>query len=203
MDFKELAENRRSVKYFDEDKDVDLDTIKKIINLATYSPSAFNLQPWSIIAVRSEEAKKRLYKLADEQGKILKASTTLIMVGDRTGFEEYNPVWKRVEDKLGSEKKEIILKANRKLYGETEEKRIKFGELNTGLLAMSIMYSASYYGVDSHPVGGIDAKGIKEEFNIEGNKHVVMLICLGHFNEEKTMKPRKHRKKFEDFVEVV
>ncbi|MBG0763854.1 MAG: nitroreductase family protein [Tissierellales bacterium] len=203
MDFKELAENRRSVKYFDKDKDVDLDTIKKIINLATYSPSAFNLQPWSIIAVRSEEAKKRLYKLADEQSKILKASTTLIMIGDRTGFEEYNPVWKRVEDKLGSEKKEIILKANRKLYGETEEKRIKFGELNTGLLAMSIMYSASYYGVDSHPVGGIDAKGIKEEFNIEGNKHVVMLICLGHFNEEKTMKPRKHRKKFEDFVEIV
>ena len=203
MDFKELAENRRSVKYFDKDKYVDLDTIKKIINLATYSPSAFNLQPWSIIAVRSEEAKKRLYKLADEQGKILKASTTLIMIGDRTGFEEYNPVWKRVEDKLGSEKKEIILKANRKLYGETEEKRIKFGELNTGLLAMSIMYSASYYGVDSHPVGGIDAKGIKEEFNIEGNKHVVMLICLGHFNKEKTMKPRKHRKKFEDFVEVV
>lgn len=203
MDFKELAENRRSVKYFDKDKNVNLDTIKKIINLATYSPSAFNLQPWSIIAVRSEEAKKRLYKLADEQGKILKASTTLIMIGDRTGFEEYNPVWKRVEDKLGSEKKEIILKANRKLYGETEEKRIKFGELNTGLLAMSIMYSASYYGIDSHPVGGIDAEGIKEEFNIEGNKHVVMLICLGHFNEEKTMKPRKPRKKFEDFVEVV
>jgi nitroreductase len=203
MDFKELAENRRSVKYFDKDKYVDLDTIKKIINLATYSPSAFNLQPWSIIAVRSEEAKKRLYKLADEQGKILKASTTLIMIGDRTGFEEYNPVWKRVEDKLGREKKEIILKANRKLYGETEEKRIKFGELNTGLLAMSIMYSASYYGVDSHPVGGINAEGIKEEFNIEGNKHVVMLICLGHFNEEKTMKPRKHRKKFDDFVEVV
>lgn len=203
MDFKELAENRRSVKYFDKDKNVNLDTIKKIINLATYSPSAFNLQPWSIIAVRSEEAKKRLYKLADEQGKILKASTTLIMIGDRTGFEEYNPVWKRVEDKLGSEKKEIILKANRKLYGETEEKRIKFGELNTGLLAMSIMYSASYYGIDSHPVGGIDAEGIKEEFNIEGSKHVVMLICLGHFNEEKTMKPRKPRKKFEDFVEVV
>jgi nitroreductase len=203
MDFKELAENRRSVKYFDKDKDVDLDTIKKIINLATYSPSAFNLQPWSIIAVRSEEAKKRLYKLADEQGKILKASTTLIMIGDRTGFEEYNPVWKRVEDKLGSEKKEIILKANRKLYGETEEKRIKFGELNTGLLAMSIMYSASYYGVDSHPVGGIDAKGIKKEFNIEGNKHVVMLICLGHFNEEKKLSPRKPRKSFDDIVNII
>src|SRR5660398_36329 len=203
MNFKEVAENRRSVKYFDKDKNVDLDTVKKIINLATYSPSAFNLQPWIIIAVRSKEAKKRLYKLADEQGKILKASTILIMIGDRTGYEEYNPVWEGVAEKLGTEKKDKILKANRKLYGETEEKQIKFGELNTGLLAMSIMYSASYYGVDSHPVGGIDAKGIKKEFNIEGNKHVVMLICLGYFNEEKKMNPRKHRKKFEDFVEVV
>jgi len=203
MDFKELAENRRSVKYFDKDKNLDLDTVKKIINLATYSPSAFNFQPWSIIAVRSKEAKERLYKLADEQGKILKASTTLIMIGDRTGYEEYNPVWKRVEEKLGDEKKEKILKANRRLYGETEEKQIKFGELNTGLLAMSIMYSASYYGVDSHPVGGIDARGIKKEFNIEDNKHVVMLICLGYFNEEKKLSPRKPRKSFDNIVEII
>ena len=203
MDFKELAENRRSVKYFDKDKNLDLDTVKKIINLATYSPSAFNFQPWSIIAVRSKEAKERLYKLADEQGKILKASTTLIMIGDRTGYEEYNPVWKRVEEKLGDEKKEKILKANRRLYGETEEKQIKFGELNTGLLAMSIMYSASYYGVDSHPVGGIDARGIKKEFSIEDNKHVVMLICLGYFNEEKKLSPRKPRKSFDNIVEII
>jgi len=203
MNFKELAENRRSVKYFDKDKDVDLDTIKKIINLASYSPSAFNLQPWNIIAVRSKEAKEKLYELTGKQGKILKASTTLIMIGDRTGYEEYNPEWKNVEEKLGNEKKEKILQANRKLYGDTEEKQIKFGELNTGLLAMSIMYSASYYGVDSHPVGGIDAKGIKEEFNIEDNKHVVMLICLGYFNEEKKLSPRKPRKSFDTIVEII
>src|SRR6056297_4194624 len=127
MDFKKLAENRRSVKYFDKDKDVDIDTLKKIINLATYSPSAFNLQPWSIIAVRSKEAKKRLYELTGKQGKILKASATLIMIGDRTGYEEYNPEWESVEENLGNEKKEKILQANRELYGETEEKQIKFG----------------------------------------------------------------------------
>ena len=203
MNFKELAENRRSVKYFDKDKDVDLDTIKKIINLASYSPSAFNLQPWNIIAVRSKEAKEKLYELTGKQGKILKASTTLIMIGDRTGYEEYNPEWENVEEKLGNEKKEKILQANRELYGETEEKQIKFGELNTGLLAMSIMYSASYYGVDSHPVGGVDAKGIKKDFNIEGNKHVVMLICLGHFNKEKKLSPRKPRKSFDSIVKII
>lgn len=203
MDFKELAEKRRSIKHFDKEREIDDTVLRKIIDLAVLSPSAYNFQPWNILAVKSDKSKKKLYELAGKQQKILDASATFIMIGDRNGYNTHNPVWSDIREKLGEEKMNKILGANEKLYGSTEERKIKFGEVNTGLFAMSIMYAAEYYGLNSHPVGGINFEGIKKDFNIEDEKEVVMLICLGYFNESKTLNPRKKRKSFEEIVEII
>lgn len=194
MDFKELAEKRRSIGHFDSKGNIKEDVLRKIMELAVLSPSAYNFQPWNILAVKSDENKKKLYDLGGKQQKILDASITLILIGDRNGYNIHNPVWKDIREKLGEDKMEKILAANERLYGSTEERKIKFGEVNTGLFAMSIMYAAQYYGLNSHPVGGIDFEGIKRDFDIKGEKEVVMLICLGYFDESKTLKPRKKGK---------
>jgi nitroreductase len=203
MDFKELAEKRRSINHFDSEREIDDTILRKIFDLAVLSPSAYNFQPWNIIAVKSDESKRRLYGFAGKQQKILDASATLIMIGDRNGYNTHNPVWSDLREKLGEEKTNRILGANEKLYGSTEERKIKFGEVNTGLFAMSIMYAAENYGLNSHPVGGIDFEGIKREFDIANEKEVVMLICLGYFNELKTLKARKKRKSFEEIVKII
>lgn len=203
MDFKELAEKRRSINHFDNRQELDENTLRKIIELAILSPSAYNFQPWKILAVKSPENKERLYKLSGNQQKVLDASVTLIMIGDRNGYNLHNPVWPAIREKLGEEKMDRILAANEKLYGSTEERKIKFAEVNTGLFSMSVMYASLYYGVDSHPVGGIDFKGIKEEFGIEDENEVVMLICLGYFDKNKKLKARKKRKTFEEIVKIL
>lgn len=89
------------------------------------------------------------------------------------------------------------------LYGSTPERKIKFAESNAGLLAASLMYAAKYYDVDSHPMSGIDFEGIKKEFNIEGEKEVVMLIALGYFDNSQTLYPRRNRKKFVEMVREI
>lgn len=203
MDFKELAEKRRSIKHFDNKANVSESVLRKIINLALLSPSSYNFQPWNILAVKSSKNKNKLYELSGKQQKILDASITLIMIGDRNGYNIHNPVWTDLGEKLGDEKMMRILAANEDLYGSTKERKIKFAEVNTGLFAMSIMYSALYYGVDSHPVGGINFSEIKKQFHIEDEKEVVMLICLGYFNKSKTLNPRKKRKSFEKVVEII
>ncbi|MBN2287193.1 MAG: nitroreductase family protein [Tissierellales bacterium] len=203
MDFKELAESRRSIQFFDKDAELSDALLEKIINLAVLAPSAYNFQPWRIIAVKSNESKEKLFPLASNQDKILKASVTLIIVGNREGYGASNPIWQDIRTRLGDEKTSKIMSANQQLYGETEEKRIKFAELNAGLLAMSIMYASKYYGIDSHPVGGIDAEGIERAFNITGADKVVMLICLGKFDQAKNLNPRKPRKTFFDITEII
>jgi len=179
--------------------------LKDIINLAVLAPSAFNLQPWEVIAVKSKEAKERLYKLSSNQPKILEAPVTLIIVGNKTGYDESNPTWKDMLKLLGGDKAKLAGTQGfaNSLYSTSEESKIKFAESNAGLLAMSIMYAAKSLGVDSHPMSGIDFQGVRKEFKLDENKTVVMLIALGHLDESKTLYPRAYRRGYDEIVKEV
>ncbi len=204
QDLKHVFKARRSVNFFDTRKTLEDKVLEDIINLAATAPSAFNLQPWELIAIKSNQAKERLYPLANNQQKILDAPVTLIVIGDRAGYDKNNPVWGELGQMLGNpEKLASTQEFAKTLYGSTLERKIKFAESNASLLAASIMYAAKYYGVDSHPMSGIDFEGIKKEFKIDGEKEVVMLIAFGYFDESKTLYPRRHRKTFTEMVRVI
>ncbi|MBB6480062.1 nitroreductase family protein [Spirochaeta isovalerica] len=194
---------RRSVNFFDPSKDIDDELLKNIIDLASTAPSAFNLQPWDIIAVKTPEAKEKLLELTGGQSKVQEAPVTLIVIGNRAGYDVNNPVWKQLEAAMGKEKTAGARTMAENLYGSTEERKIKFAESNAGLLSMSIMYAARHYGVDSHPMSGIDFEGIKKEFDLGEEKDVVMLISLGYFDGTKELYPRAPRRAYEDLVVTV
>lgn len=201
MDQKNIFESRRSVRYFDPERELPDELLRRIIDLAVNAPSAFNLQPWEIIAVKTPEAKQLLADNSGGQPKILEAPVTLILVGDRKGYSLSNAMWDELKKRF---KTEAGLKAAvdsaHSLYGSSPERQIKFAESNTGLLAMSIMYAASFLGVDSHPMSGVDFDGIKEAFDIADGKAVVMLIALGYADKNKELAPRQKRKKYDEVV---
>ena len=60
MDLLEVYEKRRSVNFFEKGKEIPQDVLEKIINKAVLVPSAFNLQPWEIVVVKSKENKEKL-----------------------------------------------------------------------------------------------------------------------------------------------
>ena len=82
-DCKRLMEERRSVNFFDAAQPLTPELLRQIVELASLAPSAFNLQPWRLIAVRSAEGRQRLWQLAQQQPKVLEAPVTLIIIGDR------------------------------------------------------------------------------------------------------------------------
>lgn len=205
MNSKHIFEERRAINFFDSNKNLDDNLLKDIINLAVLAPSAFNLQPWEIIAVKSKEAKERLYKLSSNQPKVQEAPVTLIIIGDKNGYDKSNPIWDIFLKNFNGDEEKL---ANTQgyaysLYGASDERKLKFAESNAGLLAMSIMYAAKSFGVDSHPMSGIDFDGIRKEFGLDDNKTVVMTIALGYLDESKTLYPRAYRKNFEEIVKEV
>ena len=205
METKTLFTERRSVNYFDKNKSVSGDLLKEIINIAVLAPSAFNLQPWRIIAVKTDSGKQRLFELANKQEKVLDAPVTLIIVGDKNGFADTNPVWDEMLQSVGG-KAEIVAGAKgaaAHLYGSSEERKLKFAESNAGLLAMSLMFTAQDFGVDSHPMSGIDFDGIHKEFGLKESETAVMLICLGYFDASKHSHPRRPRRLFEEIATIV
>jgi len=200
MELKKVYEERRSVNFFDKEKKLDDGLLREIIDRATLAPSAFNLQPWEIIAVKSEEGKKKLYESGLAQPKVLEAPVTLLILGDRHGYGEENSSWLNIEDEASKQKSQ---KMAEQLYGTSEEKKIKFAESNAGLLAMSIMYAAKDSGVESHAMSGMDFKKVKEGLNIEGEKEVVMAISLGYFDNSKSLYKRLKRKKYDEIVKEI
>lgn len=205
MTLDQVYDSRRAVNFFDKDKPLAEATLKNIVNMAVLAPSAFNLQPWEIIAVKSDEAKQKLHAAANKQPKILDAPVTLVIVGNRKGYESSNPVWQDKIDAAGGDPSKVkgAMEAAARLYGATEERSIKFAESNAGLIAMSILYAAKYYGVDSHPMSGMDFAAVKDAFELPEGKEPVILIALGYRDESKTLHGRAKRRGYDEVVTVV
>lgn len=198
--FKEIAEERRSVHFFDKSKPLEEDVLRNIIDLASYTPSAYNLQPWSVVAVKSDEGKQKLFELGFKQPKILEAPVTLIVTGDRNGFGTENPIWEVIAEKLGEDKAQQGQQGCAFLHGANDERRISFAVRNASLYAMSIMYAAKAYGVESHPISGLLFDQVKEAFNVPASHDVVIAISLGYFDDSQSLYEQGKRLKYDDVV---
>jgi nitroreductase len=205
METKKLFNERRSVNHFDTNRTIDETLLKEIVDLAVLAPSAFNLQPWRIIAIKSNEAKQKLRELSSNQEKVTEASVTLIVVGNKEGYADSNPVWDEMLQSVGGNTDMVAgaKGAAAYLYGTSEERKLKFAESNAGLLAMSLMISAQEFGVDSHPMSGMDFDGIHKAFGFAEGETAVMLICLGYFDATKQLYPRRPRRSFEQITTVI
>ena len=72
-----IIKNRRSVRKYNK-KEVDMELILKILESASYAPSAGNYQPWEFIVVRNSEIKKYLVEAAYNQKWMLDAPVFIV-----------------------------------------------------------------------------------------------------------------------------
>ncbi len=203
-DFLELQQQRRSVSHFDPDKSLEDELLREIIDRSVLAPSSFNLQPWRILAVKSEKKRQEIYESgACRQEKVVKAPVLLIITGDKKGYERDNPMWdeKKELGKMEEEQIQKVIKRCREGTYETEADKIGFAVRNSSLLAMSIMYTAKYFGVDSHPMIGFSAEKIKNMFGLGDDIIVTVLISLGYFDENEELSPRETRLSYDRIVE--
>lgn len=65
-DLYDVMMKRRSIRVFQE-RDIPEEIIEKLLDAAIQAPSGGNLQPFSIILVRSQEGRKKLAELSGGQ----------------------------------------------------------------------------------------------------------------------------------------
>ncbi|GAB6095278.1 nitroreductase family protein [Desulfatiferula olefinivorans] len=206
MDFKQVIDSRRAVNFFDTKQDVPDTLLRQIIDMAAKTPSSFNLQPWSLIALRKPADKQRLEKLAMNQTKVSEAPVTLIVLGDRKGWADGNPfVEKNFQEmiKAGStseEGRDWYAKARKNLYGGSENTQLAFACKNAGFFAMALMLAAKSLGLDTHPMDGFDHEGVRKEFKIPDNYWIPLLIAVGYFDASKDLLPPKWRKTADEIL---
>ena len=206
MNFMDVMNNRRSINFFDPDKDVPDETIRAMIDTAAKAPSSFNLQPWSLIILRDREEKTRLQGLAWDQPKVSEAPVTLIVLADRNGWKEgHRFVEKNFQEMIkaktmAEDQRQWFSDARISLYGGTEDKQQAFACKNTGFFAMALMLAAKNLGLDTHPMDGFDHDAVREEFNIPDNYWIPLLLAVGYFKKDMALAPPKWRKTVEEIV---
>jgi len=204
----QAIEGRRAINYFDPEREIPVETLKKLLETANLAPSSFNLQPWEVIVVQSPEKKKVLRECAFNQPKVEEASVVLIMIAD-PGAVEKN--WEWVLDdrfKLGylktEEQKERARQMMVQLYGEADSLRRKiFAVKNTAFYAMALMIAARGLGLETHPMDGFDEKAVKDAFDIPEEKIVPLIVAVGYKRPGVTLLPRPKRRSLEEFVTFV
>ncbi|RDD52846.1 MAG: nitroreductase family protein, partial [Candidatus Korarchaeota archaeon NZ13-K] len=77
----ELLLTRRSVRRFDS-REVDDETLERILDVARYAPSARNSQPWEFVAVRDRGIREELGRIHRYAHPVLNAPLALVVLCD-------------------------------------------------------------------------------------------------------------------------
>jgi len=206
MNFQEISKNRRSINFFNPDKDVSENLLREMVEIAANTPSSFNLQPWNLMALRNMEEKGKLKSLAWDQPKVAEAPVVLIVLADKKGWEEGNPVFeKNWEDMLKSgsmkpEQRDWFLNATNSLYNWSTDANLAFAAKNTGFFAMSLMYAATSLGLETHPMDGFDHEAVRKGFKIPDNYWIPLLLAVGYKKTGLELHPGKWRKTYNEIV---
>jgi len=83
MSLQEILEYRRSVRYFDESKELDTEKVKRCIELATLAPNSSNMQLWEFYHVTDSEILKKISHACLDQNATKTAKQIVVFVTRR------------------------------------------------------------------------------------------------------------------------
>lgn len=199
----EVIKSRISANNYDIERTLSEQEITDLIDLATHAPSAFNLQNWRFIAVRSAEAKARLLPLAYGQQKVVDAAVTFIVCGTLNPHESLPAALKPSMDAgiLNQDIYNMWVAAAQGMYGENPQRQRDEAIRSGSLAAMTLMLAAKGQGLLSTPMIGFDAAAVSEAFHLGATDVPVMLVTVGYPGE--TNWPQKPRKAVQDVLAFV
>lgn len=206
MNFNEILKKRRAINFFDTERGISDELIREIIEMASWAPSSFNLQPWNLIILNTMEQKKRLRALAWNQPKVTEAPVVFIVLADRNGWRADHPTleknWEEMirTGQIPPDRREWFLSATKSLYGGSSDASQAFAVKNTSFFAMSLMYAATSLGLDTHPMDGFDHEGVRKAFNIPENYWIPLLLGVGYLRPGIEILPPKWRKSYDEIV---
>ena len=196
---------RRSITFFDPNRDVPEEVLKEILNLSALTPSGYNLQPWEVIVVKSKDKKKRLREICYNQEKVEHASANIVVIANTNAAEEHVD---RVLDswvELGyiKEKESKALRDTILAGWKSPERRKRKAIRDSAMFAMSVMIIARFFGLETHPMEGYDEAKLRKFLNIGKGRIPVMVIAIGYKDPKKELLPRAYRFRFEEFGKII
>ncbi|MCB1124851.1 MAG: nitroreductase family protein [Verrucomicrobiae bacterium] len=199
--FQSLIESRVTTGHFDATRAVSHEAVRQLVRLATKAPSAFNLQNWRFVAVRSSEAKELLCELAYGQAQVKEAAVTFIVCGQLDGYRDLPETLQpsvevgAIPASLGAKWSSMVAE----LHQDNPQLRRDEAFRSASLAAMILMLAAQDQGLASGAMSGFDPEAVVSRFELGEQFVPVMLVTVGH--PAGSRRPQKVRKPVGEILE--
>jgi len=162
MDLQEAIKGRRSIRNFKK-QNIPEETITRLIEAASYAPSAGNIQPWHFIIVRNPTIKKKLAESALNQHHVEQAPVVIVVCAD--------------------EKRSSI--------GYGTRGRTLYCLQDTAAATQNILLTAHSLGLGTCWIGAFNEDEAKEAVNAPEGVRPVVMIPVGIPDEKPRQRGRK------------
>ncbi len=196
MEFSEIVQQRRSVKSYDPEKTISDAELKELFDEVVLSPSSFNLQHWTFIAVKDSGMKKKLKEAAWGQPQVEECSVAILVCGKLDAYKDAPEIYKDVPKEV----QEGLLPMIQNFYEGKEQLQRDEAIRSASLAAMTLMYAAKTRGWATGPMIGFDPAAASKLLNLTKAYIPVMLLVLGY--QKKAPRPRDYRRPVEEIVRL-
>lgn len=195
-----LIEQRISANRFDDSHSLADAEIARLVQLATRAPTAYNLQNWRFIAVRTPAAKARLRALAQDQAKVQEAAVCFIVCGVLADPEALAERLQPFVDGgfMPAAMAQGWLQAAQQQYASAQAVRDE-ALRSASFGAMTLMHASQAMGLASCAMTGFDAEGVTSSFGLAREEVPVMLVTVGRAAAGNW--PQKPRRPLEQVLE--
>ena len=167
-----MIKARQSCRNFS-DKPVSKELLYKIIETASFAPSACNSQPWRVLVTNTPEENAKMKKCLQNDGR------NSFLDGAQAFIAVYST-------------EKVTLKAD----VETKFSLSHFIEYDIGEFVAYLTLAAKDNGLDSCIIGWVNNEEINQAFSVNGKCDIV--VALGYAAEDKVRE--KSRKKIQDVI---
>jgi len=196
MEFSSAVQQRRSIKSYQPDREISDAELKELMQEVVLSPSSFNLQHWTFIAVRNKDLKNKIQQSAWNQEQVGTCSILLVICGKLNAHEDapeiYKGTAKEIQDK--------ILPMIKSFYSGNDQLQRDEAIRSASLAAMTLMLAAQNRGLATVPMIGFDPEAVSKLVNIKPNYLPVMLMPIGYKKDDP--RPRDYRRPIDEVVKL-
>ncbi len=196
MEFSVIVARRRSIKTYDSSKTIDRKELQQLFAEVTLSPSAFNLQHWTFVAVMDPDQKKKLREAAWGQPQVEECSVALVVCGKLDAFEDVEQIYQESPAEVQAK----VVPMVRDFYQGKEQLQRDEAIRGATLAAMTLMLCATNRGWDTGPMIGFDPEAVSRVIRLTPNFIPVMLVVLGTARGD--IRPRAYRRPVAEFVRI-
>lgn len=201
-DIKSLIEARVSTGRYDSTRPLADEQVAELVRLATRAPSAYNMQNWKFIAVRSADAKQRLQSVSYGQSQVVDAPVTFIICGTLAAYEGMSKVLQPsveagfMDPSIAAGWVEAVTGSHRDNPQLQRDEAFR----SASLAAMTLMFAAQGMGLASGAMSGFDPAALAQAFGLADNEVPVMLVTVGYPRAGNW--PQKPRRPLADVMRV-